>query len=141
MTNKNKRIILVTGASRGVGKGIAEGIAQPNDIIICAARSLKKGTTVSQFGFDVKSSLQETVEGIEKKQDAKAKAVAKPKTGNPDPKKAAAKRVGELCRLADGTLAGAAVRKGAPVAKTRVVSGLNPVRNDARVGLHNGYWQ
>tara|TARA_Y100001949_G_scaffold108083_1_gene91313 strand:+ start:442 stop:576 length:135 start_codon:yes stop_codon:yes gene_type:complete len=34
MTNKNKRIILVTGASRGVGKGIAEGIAQPNDIII-----------------------------------------------------------------------------------------------------------
>ena len=68
MTNKNKRIILVTGASRGVGKGIAEGIAQPNDIIICAARSLKKGTTVSQFGFDVKSSLQETVEGIEKKQ-------------------------------------------------------------------------
>ena len=66
MTNKNKRIILVTGASRGVGKGIAEGIAQPNDIIICAARSLKKGTTVSQFGFDVKSSLQETVEGIEK---------------------------------------------------------------------------
>ena len=33
MTNKNKRIILVTGASRGVGKGIAEGIAQPNDII------------------------------------------------------------------------------------------------------------
>ena len=36
MTNQNKRVILVTGASRGVGKGIAEGMARKEDIIICA---------------------------------------------------------------------------------------------------------
>ena len=42
MTNKNKRVILVTGASRGVGKGIAEGMARNGDTIICAARSQKK---------------------------------------------------------------------------------------------------
>jgi NAD(P)-dependent dehydrogenase (short-subunit alcohol dehydrogenase family) len=67
MTKQNKRVILVTGASRGVGKGIAEGMAQPNDIIICAARSTLKGTTVHQFGFEIQSSLDHTVENINKK--------------------------------------------------------------------------
>jgi len=67
MTNQNKRVILVTGASRGVGKGIAEGMARKGDIIICAARSQKKGSTVKQFGFEIKSSLDETVEKINQK--------------------------------------------------------------------------
>ena len=67
MIKKNKRVILVTGASRGVGKGIAEGMAQPEDIIICAARSTVKGTTVYQFGFEIQSSLDHTVENINKK--------------------------------------------------------------------------
>ena len=67
MTNQNKRVILVTGASRGVGKGIAEGMARKGDIIICAARNQKKGSTVQQFGFEIKSSLDETVEKIKAK--------------------------------------------------------------------------
>ncbi len=67
MTNQNKRVILVTGASRGVGKGIAEGMARKGDIIICAARSQKKGSTVQQFGFEIQSSLDETVEKIKVK--------------------------------------------------------------------------
>ena len=67
MTNQNKRVILVTGASRGVGKGIAEGIARPGDFIICAARSQSKGSTVQQFGFEIQSSLDSTVEKIEER--------------------------------------------------------------------------
>ena len=67
MTNQNKRVILVTGASRGVGKGIAEGIARRGDTIICAARSQAKGLTVQQFGFEIQSSLDATVEKIEAK--------------------------------------------------------------------------
>ena len=67
MTKENKRIILVTGASRGVGKGIAEGITKSDDIIICAARSVTKGTIVHQFGFEIQSSLEETVENINNK--------------------------------------------------------------------------
>ena len=67
MTNKNKRVILVTGASRGVGKGIAEGMARNGDTIICAARSQKKGSTVQQFGFEIQSSLDDTVDKIDAK--------------------------------------------------------------------------
>ena len=67
MTNQNKRVILVTGASRGGGKGIAEGIARRGDTIICAARSQAKGLTVQQFGFDIQSSLDATVEKKEAK--------------------------------------------------------------------------
>ena len=60
MSASSERIILVTGASRGVGKGIAEGIAREGDTIICAARSVPKDTKIKQFGFEISSSIEET---------------------------------------------------------------------------------
>ena len=60
MSASSERIILVTGASRGVGKGIAEGIGKAGDTIICAARSVPKDTKVKQFGFEISSSIEET---------------------------------------------------------------------------------
>ena len=66
MSASSERIILVTGASRGVGKGIAEGIAREGDTIICAARSVPKDTKIKQFGFEISSSIEETCNQLQK---------------------------------------------------------------------------
>ena len=66
MSASSERIILVTGASRGVGKGIAEGIARKGDTIICAARSVPKDTKIKQFGFEISSSIEETCNQLQK---------------------------------------------------------------------------
>ena len=47
MALKKNRVILVTGASRGVGKGVALGIAEKGDTVIITGRSLNKGTSVT----------------------------------------------------------------------------------------------
>ena len=65
MSASSDRIILVTGASRGVGKGIAEGIGKEGDTIICAARSVPKDTKVKQFGFEISSSIEETCDQLQ----------------------------------------------------------------------------
>tara|TARA_B110000014_G_scaffold264308_1_gene264842 strand:+ start:1356 stop:2237 length:882 start_codon:yes stop_codon:yes gene_type:complete len=67
MTSKKNRIILVTGASRGVGKGVALGLSEKGDTVIITGRSLKKGTSVSQFGLNLESSLEVTAEEINRK--------------------------------------------------------------------------
>ena len=64
MTNQNKRVILVTGASRGVGKGIAEGMARKGDIIICAARSQKKVQPSNNLALRFKAVLMKQLKKL-----------------------------------------------------------------------------
>ena len=67
MALKKNRVILVTGASRGVGKGVALGIAEKGDTVIITGRSLNKGTSVRQFGLEIESSLEVTAEELDKR--------------------------------------------------------------------------
>ena len=52
------RVIVVTGASRGIGKGLAIGLAQRGAAVVCAARSLDVPTS----GFS--GTIHETVDEI-----------------------------------------------------------------------------
>jgi NAD(P)-dependent dehydrogenase (short-subunit alcohol dehydrogenase family) len=45
VTNLNDRVVIVTGASRGIGKGVALGLAAEGAKVVCAARSLETATT------------------------------------------------------------------------------------------------
>jgi len=53
------RVVIVTGASRGIGKGLAIGLAQRGATVVCAAR-----TTVAVPG-GLPGTLQKTVAAIE----------------------------------------------------------------------------
>ena len=55
----NDRVVIVTGASRGIGKGLAIGLAREGAKVVCAARS------VDQSVSDVPGTIHETVAAIE----------------------------------------------------------------------------
>ena len=54
-----ERVVIVTGASRGIGKGLAIGLAQRGAMVVCAAR------TVSDSSAELPGTLHDTVAAIE----------------------------------------------------------------------------
>ena len=53
------RVVIVTGASRGIGKGLAIGLAREGAKVVCAARSVHQSTT------ELPGTIHETVAAIE----------------------------------------------------------------------------
>jgi NAD(P)-dependent dehydrogenase (short-subunit alcohol dehydrogenase family) len=47
MTTNNKRIALVTGANKGIGKAIAEGLAREGFVVLLGARNSERGRTAA----------------------------------------------------------------------------------------------
>src|SRR4029077_940488 len=52
----NHRVVIVTGASRGIGKGLAIGLAELGATVVCAARSLD--ASVEGIGGTVRDTAQ-----------------------------------------------------------------------------------
>lgn len=52
------KVVVVTGASRGIGKGLAVGLARRGANVVCAAR------TVSEDGAELPGTIHATVEAI-----------------------------------------------------------------------------
>lgn len=77
----NKRVIVVTGASRGAGKGIALALAKPGSVIYITGRSLKEGDfclpgTIYQTADEIRARGAEAIAvAVDHADDAQVKAL------------------------------------------------------------------
>src|SRR5207248_10361388 len=61
MAGLRDRVIIVTGASRGIGKGLAIGLAEQGATVVCAARTVHAGDEPS----GLPGTIHETVDAIQ----------------------------------------------------------------------------
>ena len=64
MTNQNKRVILVTGASRGVGKGIAEGMARKEISLFVLPETKRKDQPSNSLALRLKAALMKRLKRL-----------------------------------------------------------------------------
>src|SRR5437764_890990 len=60
MADLRDRVVVVTGASRGIGKGLAIGLAEQGATVVCAARTVHAGDEPS----GLPGTIHETVDAI-----------------------------------------------------------------------------
>ncbi|MGZ4754927.1 MAG: SDR family NAD(P)-dependent oxidoreductase [Acidimicrobiia bacterium] len=58
------RVVIVTGASRGIGKGLALGYAEHGAAVVCAARSARGTPSSEPAGMELSGTIDETVDTI-----------------------------------------------------------------------------
>ncbi|MDQ3004353.1 MAG: SDR family NAD(P)-dependent oxidoreductase, partial [Chloroflexota bacterium] len=59
MVNLKGNVALVTGASRGVGKGIALGLGEAGATVYVTGRTTQEGTDIDKLGGNVFTTAEE----------------------------------------------------------------------------------